>query len=107
MMTDAPVVYKNSSYFGFARKANCPAFASSIFPKLFTSTSGSPSSFPLISAAIWAAENCIAFNLNEIQAVSSFSHQVTNIEFFNRHGQASLDQGIVNLRYVAYRAVFK
>jgi hypothetical protein len=59
MMTEALVLYKCSSYFGFARKESWPVTASSILPKDPTMASALPSTLPSTIIAICAAENCI------------------------------------------------
>ena len=57
--TEALVVYKNCSYFGFAKNDKDPEAASSILANWLTDTFGSPSTVPSSIKLISCAENCI------------------------------------------------
>ena len=55
IMMLAFVLYKKSSYLGFAKKVSSPSCAISILPKPFTLASPLPTTLPLMRAAICAA----------------------------------------------------
>src|SRR5688500_16042099 len=82
MMTmAASVLYKKSSYLGFARKESWVQSASSILPNEVTEASGLPSILPWINAEIWVAVNCISIS-------SSRNHKQTSTRSKTRSNQS-------------------